>query len=66
MSFTNIPTKAYVVHGKGQPFKLEDVVLDGVCPNEVLVEIKYSGLCHTVSKSYAGVECFETDSQLAE
>lgn len=45
----NISTKAYVVESKGSPFVLRDVILDEVQPNEVLVEIKYTGLCHTVS-----------------
>lgn len=44
----NISTKAYVVEGKGAPFTLRDVVLDAVQPGEVLVEMEYTGLCHTV------------------
>ncbi|KAL7908480.1 hypothetical protein GGI35DRAFT_470113 [Trichoderma velutinum] len=44
---SNIRTKAYVVHGKGNPFALCDVVLDEVQSNEVLVEIWYTGICHT-------------------
>lgn len=47
----NICTKAYVVQGEGDPFTLCDVVLDEVQPNEVLVEIWYTGICHTVSTS---------------
>ncbi|RSL83980.1 hypothetical protein CEP51_004192 [Fusarium floridanum] len=48
MSHTrNIATKAYVVAERGGPFELRDVVLDELQPNEVLVEIKYTGLCHT-------------------
>ncbi|KAL3480785.1 chaperonin 10-like protein [Aspergillus californicus] len=43
----SISTKAYVVEEKGAPFVLRDVVLDGVRPDEVLVEMKYTGLCHT-------------------
>ncbi|KAJ4859460.1 zinc-binding dehydrogenase domain-containing protein [Trichoderma breve] len=43
----NIRTKAYVVQGEGDPFTLCDVVLDEVQPNEVLVEIWYTGICHT-------------------
>ncbi|KAJ5295933.1 hypothetical protein N7508_010754 [Penicillium antarcticum] len=42
-----IPTKAFVVEKAGAPFTLQDVVLDGVRSNEVLVEMKYTGLCHT-------------------
>jgi Zn-dependent alcohol dehydrogenase len=45
----NISTKAYVVESKGAPFAFRDVVLDEVRPDEVLVEIKYTGICHTVS-----------------
>lgn len=43
-----IPTKAFVVEEPGAPFILQDVVLDEVRANEVLVEMKYTGLCHTV------------------
>ncbi len=44
----NIPTKALVVEKPGAPFILEDITLDEVRPNELLVEIKYAGICHTV------------------
>ncbi|RFU74287.1 alcohol dehydrogenase [Trichoderma arundinaceum] len=44
---SNIRTKAYVVESKGSPFTLRDVVLDEVQPSEVLVEIWYTGICHT-------------------
>lgn len=50
LSDKNIPTKALVVDKPGAPFILEDVVLDEVRENEVLVDIKYSGVCHTVSQ----------------
>lgn len=43
-----IPTKAFVVEAPCAPFVLQDVVLDEVRDNEVLVEMKYTGLCHTV------------------
>lgn len=43
----NIPTKAYVVDSKDAPFVLRDVILDGTQENELLVEIKYTGICHT-------------------
>jgi Zn-dependent alcohol dehydrogenase len=43
-----IPTKAYLVEEEGGPFVLKDVVLDQLEPDEVLVEMKYTGLCHTV------------------
>ena len=47
----NIPTKALVVERPGAPFVLRDVILDQVRGDEVLVEIKYTGVCHTVSIS---------------
>ncbi|KAJ5814789.1 Polyketide synthase enoylreductase [Penicillium riverlandense] len=42
-----ILTRAFVVEEPGAPFVLQDVVLDEVRDNEVLVEMKYTGLCHT-------------------
>ncbi|CAG8906256.1 unnamed protein product [Penicillium egyptiacum] len=42
-----IPTAAFVVEKPGAPFVLQDVILDEVRANEVLVEMKYTGLCHT-------------------
>lgn len=45
----NIPTKAYVVSEVGGPFELKDVILGPVQDEEVLVELMYTGLCHTVS-----------------
>jgi Zn-dependent alcohol dehydrogenase len=48
---TDISTKALVVEKPGAPFVLRDVVLDEVREKELLVEIKYAGLCHTVSAS---------------
>lgn len=45
---TNIPTKALVVDQPRGPFVLQDVVLDEVRGDEVLVDVKYTGLCHTV------------------
>ncbi|KAL4808119.1 chaperonin 10-like protein [Aspergillus unguis] len=43
----SISTKAYVVAEKGAPFVLQDVLLDHLRPDELLVEMKYTGLCHT-------------------
>ncbi|KAJ6099584.1 hypothetical protein N7467_001119 [Penicillium canescens] len=42
-----IPTTAFVVEKPGAPFTLQEVILDEVRSNEVLVEMKYTGLCHT-------------------
>lgn len=50
-----IPTKAFVVEAPHAPFVLQDVVLDEVRENEVLVEMKYTGLCHTVCCVHANV-----------
>lgn len=53
-----IPTKAFVVDTPDAPFVLQDVILDEVRSNEVLVEMKYTGLCHTVggSHSHRGID----------
>ncbi|KAL5365935.1 chaperonin 10-like protein [Aspergillus floccosus] len=45
--YQNIAAKAYVVSSRGSPFVLQDIILDGVHEKEVLVEIKYTGICHT-------------------
>lgn len=44
-------TRAYVVESAGAPFILRDVVLTDLQPSEVLVEMKYTGLCHTVGSN---------------
>lgn len=48
MSVTNIETEAFVVTEPKAPFKLTPISLDEVRGNEILVEMKYSGICHTV------------------
>lgn len=45
-------TSAYVVEDKNAPFVLQTVVLDALQPSEVLVEMKYTGLCHTVRSTF--------------
>ncbi|KAL4875752.1 hypothetical protein BJY04DRAFT_232227 [Aspergillus karnatakaensis] len=47
MSSNKISTLAYVVDTIGAPFTLRRVVLDDLQLNEVLVEMQYTGLCHT-------------------
>ncbi|KAK3312933.1 chaperonin 10-like protein [Apodospora peruviana] len=42
-----LETEALVVMAPGAPFTLTPVVIDELRPDEVLVEMKYSGLCHT-------------------
>lgn len=62
---TNIPTKALVVEEVNAPFKLVDIVLDEVRSDELLIEIKYSGVCHTVSLSpfHSGLETRQTETE---
>jgi Zn-dependent alcohol dehydrogenase len=43
----NVETLAYLVHGAGEPFKLEQVTLDELAADELLVDIEYSGICAT-------------------
>ena len=50
-----IQTRALVVENPQGPFLLRDIILDEVRDDEVLVEIKYSGLCHTVCISHGVV-----------
>ncbi|KAL4816721.1 hypothetical protein BDW67DRAFT_175336 [Aspergillus spinulosporus] len=45
----------YLVEEEGGHFVLEDVVLDQLEPDEVLVEMKYTGLCHTDLVVQAGI-----------
>ncbi|WPH00675.1 Aryl-alcohol dehydrogenase [Acrodontium crateriforme] len=42
-----IETIAWVVHNAKQDFKLEAITLDQLHDDELLVEMKYSGICHT-------------------
>lgn len=44
---TNITTPAWVVHEAKDDFKLEEVTLDEMQDTEFLVEMLYSGICHT-------------------
>ncbi|KAF2804133.1 NAD(P)-binding protein [Mytilinidion resinicola] len=46
-SFTDIETVALVVREVKADFELTPIILDEVRPDEVLVEMKYSGICHT-------------------
>ena len=49
VSTKNIETIAYVVHEYNKDFKLESIILDDIQDNELLVDMKYSGICHTVT-----------------
>lgn len=61
-----IPTTAFVVEKPGAPFVLQDVVLDEVRANEVLVEMKYTGLCHTVCIRHSTRHSCHTNSKETE
>ena len=43
-----IETIGWVVHDAKEDFKLEELVLDGPQDDELLVDMKWSGICHTV------------------
>ena len=45
-----LQTKALVVQEPKAEFEMTAVTLDEVRPDEVLVEMKYSGICHTVRR----------------
>lgn len=47
--YKNIRTKALVVAKPKADFELQEVVYDEVREDEYLIEMKYSGICHTVS-----------------
>ncbi len=40
-------TRAAVLHGRGEPFRIEEVELDPPGPGEVLVEMAAGGVCHS-------------------
>lgn len=44
-----IETDALVVDEAKKDFQLKRVIMGPIRPDEVLVEMKYSGICHTVS-----------------
>jgi len=46
---TNIETEAFVVDEPNAPFKLTPIIIDEMRDDEFLIEMKYSGICHTVS-----------------
>lgn len=45
----NIPTQALVIEKPKSPFVLRNVVIDEVRDDELLIEMLYTGVCHTVS-----------------
>ena len=48
-SFKQIKTQAFVVDKPKADFKLRTVIYDEVREDEYLIEMKYSGICHTVN-----------------
>jgi aryl-alcohol dehydrogenase len=42
-----LQTKAAVTHGKGEPFKIEEITIDEPKAGEVLIRILATGVCHT-------------------
>jgi Zn-dependent alcohol dehydrogenase len=49
---TNIETEAFVVDAPNAPFTLTPIILDEMRKDEFLIEMKYSGICHTVSTQH--------------
>lgn len=47
-------TEALVVRSPGAPWKLETINLDSIREDEALVEIHYTGICHTDIKATSG------------
>jgi hypothetical protein len=50
-SVKHVETTAYVVEGVGQAFELRDIILDEVRDDELMIEWKFSGVCHTVRQT---------------
>lgn len=46
--YKNVKTQALVVNEPKADFKLETVYLDEVRGDELLIDMKFSGICHTV------------------
>ncbi|KAF4946368.1 hypothetical protein FSARC_14212 [Fusarium sarcochroum] len=46
-SLTDIATEALVIEKPGGKFQMRPIILDEVRSDEVLVEMRYSGICHT-------------------
>ena len=49
MEHRDIETCALVVDAAKSDFKLTSIILDEIRPNEMLISMQYSGICHTVS-----------------
>lgn len=53
-----IQTEALVVMAAKEPFTMMPITLDEVRSDEYLIEMKYSGLCHTVRDTPASFRLF--------
>ena len=49
-------TRAAVAYAAGEPLRIEDVDLEGPKANEVLVEVKATGVCHTDEFTRSGAD----------
>jgi D-arabinose 1-dehydrogenase-like Zn-dependent alcohol dehydrogenase len=47
-----LETEALVVHKAGGEFEMTPIVIQDLRPDELLVEMRYCGVCHTVSQPY--------------
>lgn len=47
----NFETQGLVVRKPGDPFTMMPIILDEVRDDELLIEMKYSGICHTVNST---------------
>lgn len=47
----NFQSEALVVMSPGAPFTMKPIILDEVRDDELLIEMKYSGICHTVGSN---------------
>lgn len=48
-------TEALVVREPKDEFTLTPIILDEVRPDEVLIEMRFSGICHTVRRNLSPV-----------
>ena len=53
---SNIETEAFVVDEPNAPFKLTPIIIDEMRDDEYLIEMKYSGICHTVGIRVVEIE----------
>ena len=54
-------SRAAVLWGIGEPWKVEDITIDDPGPNEVLVKTKAAGMCHSDEHAVTNVRPAEPD-----